>query len=88
MVLVVERMVGFQHDHRQAGGVGLLELVTDVQQRELRRRVRRDLGPASSVATSSTFGTKVFVVIANSAQKMMIGMASRRTILGKNGRLA
>ena len=87
VVLVVERMVGFQHDHGQAGGVGLLELVADVQHRELRRRVRRNLGPASSVATSSTFGTKVFVVIANRPQKMMIGMASRRTVLAKNGRL-
>ena len=45
-------------------------------------------GPASSVATSSTLGTNVLVVIANRAQKMMIGMASRRTVLGKNGRLA
>ena len=46
------------------------------------------IGPASSSATSSTLGTNVFVVIARSAQKTMIGIASRRTILGKNGRLA
>src|ERR1700722_714145 len=45
MVPVVQRSVGFEHDHGQAGGIGLVELLTDVQQRPLRRRVVRDLRP-------------------------------------------
>ena len=45
VVLVVQRSVGFQHDHGQAGGIGLVELLADVQHRPLRRRVGRDHRP-------------------------------------------
>jgi hypothetical protein len=46
------------------------------------------IGPASSAATSSTFGMKVLVVTATRPQKTMIGIARRRTVLAKNGRPA
>ena len=45
VVSVVQRSVGFQHDHGQARGRGLVELLTDLQHRSLRRRVGRDHRP-------------------------------------------
>lgn len=42
MIGAVERPIGFQHQHGQAGGCGLLELFTDMQHRPLRRGIVRD----------------------------------------------